>query len=137
MKTPANTLNPHWLKRARQNDRLGQLLQDLVPEVAFPHMQVIGIDSGILKLACDSAAWATRLRFMEPQIKRHLNAQGIECLGVRTRVLPDDAGKSPAKHPTRPQMGPASGTALEEMAKTTESAALQAALERLATRRSG
>lgn len=41
---------------------------DLVGEETASHSSPVGIDEGVLTVACDSTAWATQLRLMRSQI---------------------------------------------------------------------
>jgi predicted nucleic acid-binding Zn ribbon protein len=137
MKAINQTLSTQWLKKARLNLRLNQALSVNLPSEIARSTQVIGLDSGILKLACDAPVWATRLRFMEPQLKRQLNAAGIECLGIRTRVLPANRSGRKPNIVRRPDMSQARGNAIHAMAKDTNDSELGAALRRLAQRGRG
>jgi len=97
------------------------------------HVQVVGISAGKLSLACDAPVWVTRLRFMEAELTRRLDEAGIECQGLRTRVVAGDAPPSRARRQA-PELRADSSRALRDLAAHCTDERLGAALRRLASR---
>src|SRR5436190_655722 len=78
-KTPANILqqDPASVLAFIQNKvqqliKLNQIWQVVIPSELNEHTRVANFRDGCLIIECDSAAWATRLRYLLPDIKQKL-----------------------------------------------------------------
>jgi hypothetical protein len=120
------------LKRSleRQQMLLAQVRKSLPPPL---DKQLLGatLNDGRLSLWVDSPAWASRLRYMAPQLLRQLRQQGLAIDHLRPLIVPQ-------KSPTRKRGGrrPASlsrdnAKLLLQTAEALEAGPLQEALRRL------
>lgn len=62
------------INKAHYLNQLTQLVQNYLNEDIAPHCQVANYEAGKLKLIVDSSAWASRLRFNLPHLKKTLSA---------------------------------------------------------------
>ena len=123
------------LKRLRlemvQQTRILRQLGALFPAELIPHLLAARVKDGELILYTDTAAWATRLRFLAPQALRAVRALHLEVHSVTVRV-------SLVRQPrgVRPRVRPISAAAAQVIAEagtTVTDAALREALQRLAS----
>lgn len=81
------------LGRARFLARIRAALLEILPEAAAPHIQVAAYEGYHLRLHVASAAWATRLRYMENQLVRALaQRMRLQVNGIRIKVSPVNLG---------------------------------------------
>ncbi|MES1954627.1 DUF721 domain-containing protein [Salinisphaera hydrothermalis] len=81
------------LGRARFLARIRAALLEILPDAAAPHIQVAGYDDFQLRLHVASAAWATRLRYMEKQLTRALaQRMRLQVDGIRIKIRPVNLG---------------------------------------------
>lgn len=78
-KTPANILQHDSAgvlaliqNKVQQLIKLNQIWQVEIPSELSEHTRVANFREGYLIIECDSAAWATRLRYLLPDMKRTL-----------------------------------------------------------------
>jgi hypothetical protein len=110
-----------------------QLCACVAPDTAS-HVQVADLNADRLLIHADSAAWATRLRYLAPQILRCLHR--VPSLTALRRI---DIRVSPVAQPATPALHPAllsrtSAAILETAADGIADPALRNALQRLARR---
>jgi hypothetical protein len=100
---------------------------------------VAAVSADVLTLGTDSQAWASRLRFLEPQILQSARDAGLPpARRVRLRVDPTwRPAPTPRPDAAPPARTPAAGAALAALAAGEPSPALAAALRRLARRHGG
>ena len=73
-----------------------QRLQAILPEELRPHCQVANYRDQKLIVMCDSAAWSTRIRFMEQDLlkklrtDKHFHINGIRCMIKQSQVEEDE-----------------------------------------------
>lgn len=112
---------------------LAQLRQRLPPDLAAA-LRSAALDRGRLRLGVSGSAWATRLRFMAPQLCRQLADWPygpVEAVQVHV-AAPTGAAASGAP-PLPVPLSSASREHLETVAKTTADPRLAAALRALAS----
>jgi hypothetical protein len=114
---------------AAQESLLARARAALPGEIA-PHCVGATLDGPALRLLADSAGWATRLRYLGPDLIRRLRAEGIAVASVEVRVLPTDGATKPLR---RRAAAPSEDAAacLEHTAEGVDDPALRAALQRL------
>lgn len=118
-------------------ERLSALVAQRLPEPLNRHCRVGNIADGALILYSTGPGWTTRLRFHTPdllqELRRHPGLAGLR--EIRVRQAPPEP--PPASRPLHvPRLPAAAATHLEAAAAALTSVpALQAALRRLATRR--
>lgn len=118
---------------ARLNRAVGA---ELDPEF-LPHCQVTGLRGGTLTILCDSAAWATRLRYHGPALRDRLAASGTPVSEVRVAVRPPQqrlVPPLPAPRAPRPPLAADAARSLRAAAGAVDDDGLAAALRRLAGR---
>lgn len=117
----------HFLARMRA------ALLEILPDAAASQVHVAGYDDRCLTLYVASAAWATRLRYMEQDLCRALaQRMRLQVDRVQIRVRPMMAGQSRTK--PRPRfLSAASRQQLERSAAYIDAPELAEALRRLAS----
>lgn len=120
------------LGRARFLARIRLSLLDILPDAAAPHVQVAAYEARRLRLHVASAAWATRLRYMESQLARALaQRMRLQVDSIQIKVRPVNLDTfTPAPRPR--YMSIAARRHLEQTAGYIDDDALAGALRRLA-----
>lgn len=104
------------LERARLLMRLERLLRTMLDEALAERFRVANLRQNRLILLTPTAAWATRLRMVAPQLLESLQRSGyagIESIDIRVGPLPAD---QPAPRGERP-LSPAAKEALDLMSR--------------------
>ncbi|MDX1594337.1 MAG: DciA family protein [Gammaproteobacteria bacterium] len=118
---------------ARLNARTGDRVRGLLPPELANRLLGAVVDGEELRLYVDSPSWATRLRFLAPDLSARLAGAGIACRRCRVRVLPPgERVSAPPPVPRAPSVGSAAVRAVRSAAAATESGAVADALRRLA-----
>ncbi len=115
---------------ARASERLRQRL---APPLA-DHSRVAGFAAGTAVVQADSAAWASRLRFMTAEVIEALAPVLGRVERVRVTVASPPPAPPAGPRPARPVLGPESARTLDLAAGSLDDPALAAALRRLARR---
>lgn len=123
------------LAHARRLHALSALLHRcLTPELA-PHARLLRWEEGQLTVQTDSAAWATRLRYLAPQLLRCLQQLPPFAEARRIEIHIAPVGTPAAtKKPQPAHLSPDSAYLIEVYAATVTDPHLRAALQRLARR---
>ena len=118
-------------QQRRENGLLAQVHTLLAPPARL-HCIHASITEGKLSLTADTAAWATRLRYLAPDLARGLAEAGVTEVKIRTRPL----GRGSQINATRrlAKLSPAVADHLRTAADHIGDAGIAAALRRLATR---
>ncbi|GAB4289668.1 MAG: hypothetical protein Kow0096_02790 [Thiohalomonadaceae bacterium] len=122
------------LERVQYLQTLTTRLRRCLDSESASHVQVADLNEERLIIQVDSAAWATRLRYLGPQLLRCLR-NNIELPPLQRL----DIRVAPQAQPTPPRIQPAalsadSASLLETAADDIRHPALRAALKRLARR---
>ncbi|MBX2836170.1 MAG: DUF721 domain-containing protein [Gammaproteobacteria bacterium] len=72
----------------RENERLTQVISQIVPAAAIPHIQFCRVDQAILKVTLNNASWVARLRFCQSQIVDEISRQVRPIKEVTWHILP-------------------------------------------------
>jgi hypothetical protein len=75
----------HCLELQRREDGLLANVRDLLAPAARPHCIQATATDGELTVTVDSAAWATRLRYLAPDLARALAGAGVNTVKLRAR----------------------------------------------------
>lgn len=120
------------LGRARFLARIRAALLDVLPEAIAPQMQVAGYDDYLLRLHVGNAAWATRLRYMEANLRQAL-AQRMRLHIDRVEVKVRPIGLGPLTRAPQPRlMSPHTRRHIELTARYIQDQPLADAMRRLA-----
>lgn len=124
------------VEEARSGDRVLAALRRALPADLAAHLSAAHLRDATLIVVADGPAWATRLRFLEPELKAALDARTRRVVRrVTVRVGPPPAApRAPGPKPSRP-LSAAARAALEAGAEQVTDPRLAAALRRLARRR--
>lgn len=95
VRMPLDRLLRYWKSPpAREVHRVVDTWPDIVGPAVAAHTTVISLRDGVLTVKVDDAAWATELRWLEPDIRGRLNERGtagaITAIKFRVR-LEDEA----------------------------------------------
>lgn len=127
------------IEEARRLARATEVLRARLPAPLNEHSRVASLAGGVLVLQADSAAWASRLRFVTREMAEAL----APVLGRVTRVRVTVASPTPPP-PTKPLCRPERAVLSKELARSLAQAAegisdpaLQEALRRLARTAAG
>lgn len=120
------------LGRARFLARIRAALLEILPDAAAPQVQVAAYEAYHLRLHVASAAWATRLRYMENQLARALaQRMRLQIDGIRIKVRPVNLGPFQREQRAR-YMSSQARRHLEQAATYIDDRPLADALRRLA-----
>lgn len=121
-----------WLKQ------LNTAVHALLPESCRAHCRVANVRDGVLALAADTPAWAARLRFHGPHLRRSLERQTtLQVDDIRVLVVPRE-NRMERSRMARPDLSRKSAGLLRDTAEAMDDPLLRTALLRLADRgRSG
>ncbi|MES9969711.1 MAG: DciA family protein [Candidatus Thiodiazotropha sp.] len=72
---------------------LYQQLIKLLPTPLDTQLKAAVLQNGTLSLFVPSPVWASRFRYLLPQLHKKLQSHGIHVDQVRTRILPSDSAK--------------------------------------------
>jgi hypothetical protein len=124
-------------EQARGLARLNRAVSAELDTELAPHCQVAGLHNGTLTIICNSAAWATRLRYHGPALRDRLAAAGVPISAIRVTVSPPHqprAPLAPRARPPRPPLAADAAQSLRAAAGAVDDDGLSAALRRLAGR---
>ncbi|MDH3451654.1 MAG: DUF721 domain-containing protein [Gammaproteobacteria bacterium] len=125
-------LDPRLVVRCQTIRRLTAELWEILPPEFQSHAVVVGCEKGIMSILVDSPAWATRLRFIEPQILHHFSAGDPRCERLKILVRPDfSAPRETPRGTRRAPLSRANAQALLHLAETVDDPQLAQALQRL------
>lgn len=116
-----------------RNAELLRAVRRALPHPLDAHCLHAAIEDRTLTLVSDSPVWASRLRFLAPEVQRALNANQGRVASIRVRVQPvsnRDTRRSSAA--TRPALSGATIKHLLETAENVTDEGIAAALRRLA-----
>lgn len=121
---------------ARRAARLEQALKRALPADLRPHLRGAQLRDATLVILADGPAWATRLRFLEPELKAALDPRTRrDVRRVQVRVqLPDPLDRPPPA-PAARRISAAASAALDAASARVKDPKLAASLSRLSRRR--
>ncbi|MGB1581493.1 MAG: DciA family protein [Nevskiales bacterium] len=76
------------LNKASQLTRLQSRLRDWLPAPLREHVQLANLRDGRLILTADSNAWASKCRYLSPDLLQRLQAAGWPCQRIEVKVAP-------------------------------------------------
>ncbi len=122
------------IEQAHRLQAIDILLPACIPGELVAHVRTANWRNDRLVLQTDSAAWATRLRYLLPQLQRCLqqHPQLAELQQIDLRVAPQERPANPAPQPAC--LSTSSAHIIDTGAETIADPALRAALKRLARR---
>ena len=125
----------HCLDLQRREDGLLTQVRDLLAPAARPHCIAVSVTDGNLTVTVDAAVWATRLRYLAPELAQGLAFAGITAVKVRARPRERGPRRQSVKHLTK--LTPAVADHLMTAAEHTADAGIAEVFRRLATRHRG
>ena len=116
---------------ARQQ-ALTEQVRSMLPAPLNEHLSAAVLIDEKLSLLVASPVWASRLRFLAPQLMRQLRQQGLALSQIQPRIIPENplARRQRSLQPAR-KPSPGSAEALRQAADAMEPGPLQEALRRL------
>jgi hypothetical protein len=120
--------------RTRKLRGLTEALRDLLPQDLAPHCYIGNIEPECLTIMVDSAAWASKFRFLSQSILPELQQLNPVFKGVKkiqVRVLNQRFEPEPVTY-QRPQLNQENAKGLVTLAESVDDDNLKAALTRLA-----
>ncbi|MGF1527829.1 MAG: DciA family protein [Candidatus Competibacterales bacterium] len=126
----------HLLAQVDEINRLNAVFHDHLPLHFQDHANLIPHGPQGWTIYVDSPAWATRIRYLLPNLRRQLKARlGVEVPRLQVRVRPVTG--PPKGAPLRYRVGRRGIAAIEQAAQRTHDPLLRRALQRLARRVEG
>jgi hypothetical protein len=120
------------IKQLSAQRTLHQQIKQLLPSPLDSQLKAAVLQNGNLTLFVPSPVWASRFRYLLPQLKKQLQQHGFGVTKARTSILPNDSRKiSKTKKRNRPMLSQAASQQLREIAITINDRSLQEALKRL------
>jgi len=115
------------------HNALVERVRQALPAELRAHCVTATVEDRELHLLAESAAWATRLRYVGREVARSLRGTGLPVDAVKVRVVPPEPAPTAAKQrPARPSADAV--RCVEDSAAGLDDPALRAALERLGRR---
>ncbi|NIQ10147.1 MAG: DUF721 domain-containing protein [Gammaproteobacteria bacterium] len=120
------------IRRSNSLRRLSDRLQTLLDSELAEHCHLLNVRDGLIIIACDSTAWATRLRYQIPTLLEALRQlRGLDDIrDIQVRIQPSSHTTTKAK--SRATLSSQSAYCIRECANSITDSALQQALKRLA-----
>lgn len=125
----------HALECQRREDGLLARVRDLLNPGARPHCLQATVSEDTLTVTVDAAVWATRLRYLAPELAQGLASAGITRVKIRAR--PSDQGKARQTTGRVARLTPAVVAHLTTSAEHMTDAGLAEVFRRLASRHGG
>ncbi|QTS83763.1 DciA family protein [Coxiella endosymbiont of Amblyomma nuttalli] len=76
------------VQRANQITALEKMLVNFLPSEVIPYCQVMNISHQTLTLQLDNAVWATRVRYLVPNLIEAFSQQKMPIASIQCRVKP-------------------------------------------------
>lgn len=122
------------LERGRELARLNHAVRQLLPDDLAVHCQVMNFRDKTLILGASSAARATQLRFMAPELRSSLqHSLSLNIETIKIRVLQETVESKPVVRRV-PALSANSANLLAQTAQTVDHPELQEALYRIAAK---
>jgi hypothetical protein len=119
-------------KRLSAQKALHQQLKNLLPTPLNSQLKAAVLQNGNLSLFVPSPVWASRFRYILPQLQKELSTHGIHVNHLRTRILPSEAAKPKGvQQRRRISLSTEASKQLRESAAAIDDAALREALLRI------
>ncbi|MBT2968794.1 MAG: DUF721 domain-containing protein [Candidatus Thiodiazotropha sp. (ex Ctena orbiculata)] len=119
-------------KQLASQRALHEQLKLLLPTPLDSQLKASVLQHGRLTLFVASPVWASRFRYLMPQLQRQLQQRGIRVAKVRTAILPDESKRAARiKEGDQPVLSQEVGRQMRQLAKTIEDPLLRDALLRL------
>lgn len=77
------------VQKANQITTLKKILENLLPSEIIPYCQVMNISYKTLILRLDNAAWATRVRYLIPNLIEAFSQRKMHITSIQCRVRPN------------------------------------------------
>jgi hypothetical protein len=125
----------YCLEQQRAEDRVLARVRDLLAPGARAHCIQASNNDGELTVTVDSAAWATRLRYLAPDLAQSLAWSGVTAVQIRARPRERNPLRQTAER--LPKLAPAVVEHLTAAADHMADAGIAEVLRRLAARHRG
>jgi hypothetical protein len=130
---------PGSMARLKQElTRQKQLLEQVracLPATLKPQLLAAVLTDKALTLWVNSPAWASRLRYLAPQLMRQLRQQGLAIEHLHPRIIPPRAAMQPSRRRRVAGLSEKSAEILRQTAESLEAGPLREALRRLSRHR--
>jgi hypothetical protein len=118
-------------RQLAQHQRLTEQLRDLLPPPLNEQLLAAVLNGGRLTLLVPSPVWASRLRYLAPQLQRQLRQQGLLVEQLHPRIVPQQLEPRKRRQRKPPVLSQQNAKLLSQTAKTMEASPLREALLRL------
>ncbi|MEW8506290.1 MAG: DciA family protein [Candidatus Thiodiazotropha sp.] len=119
-------------KRLSAQKAVHELLKQLLPTPLDSQLKATVLQHGRLTLFVASPVWASRFRYLLPQLQRQLQERGIQVEQARTAILPEEAKRTaPTKERGQPLLSQEAGRQMRQLANTIDDPPLRDAMLRL------
>ena len=76
------------VQKAKQITAIDKMLESFLPSEMVPYCQVMNVSHKTLILRLDNAAWATRVRYLIPNLIETFSQKNMPITSVQCRVRP-------------------------------------------------
>jgi len=123
------------ITRTKYLRRLTQIFRSYLDTDLAPHCYIGNIEGSALTIMVDGPGWATKLRFLAPDLLRNLT-QGYQIFSgitqIKVKVLTNMGEPTVTVIHAGPQMNQENGRGIETLARGIDDPELQKALQKLA-----
>ncbi|MGD8910295.1 MAG: DciA family protein [Chromatiales bacterium] len=118
-------------RQLAQQQRLAERVRDLLPPPLNEQLLAAVLNDRRLTLLVQSPVWASRLRYLAPQLLRQLRQQGLLVEQLHPRIVPAE-GKTRKSTPRKASvLSPQNAKLLRQTAEALEAGPLREALLKL------
>jgi hypothetical protein len=118
-------------RQLAQHQKLAEQVRDLLPPPLDEQLLAAVLNGRRLTLLVRSPVWASRLRYLAPQLLRQLRQQGLLVEQLHPRIVPEQGKPRKSAPRNVPVLSPQSAKLLRQTAEALEAGPLREALVRL------
>ena len=124
------------ISQARLLTEVKIIVNQVIDYQIAEHTDVAKVQGGLLTLICDSSVWATRLRYMEPQIIKKLHQfsmlKKLKKIEIKVRPSTLPVSEQPDKPKRRAELSQDAANKILSDSEAISDPILQSALKKLA-----
>ncbi|MDP6184684.1 MAG: DUF721 domain-containing protein [Gammaproteobacteria bacterium] len=128
-----NSILRQLFRQAAEHRDLDLRIKRLLDEPVQSHIRVAVVRDGNLVLVADSPAWAAKLRYQIPDLRRrmHENTAFPEIEAIRVKVAKSDTPRQPDVRPPQSPLSRGAAEGVKRQAESVKDPVLREALLRL------
>jgi hypothetical protein len=118
-------------RQLKEQQSLTEQVRKLLPSPLNEQLQGVVLSGRRLALLVNSPVWASRLRYLAPQLSRQLRQAGLVVEQIVPRILPERGKGQTGRQARTPSLSRDNAEILRQTAEALEPGPLQEAMRRL------